>query len=96
MQIPSGTFCPLLKKDCIAHKCVWFIKLAGTEKNTGKEIEEYFCAISALPLLLIENAQMSRETGAAVESFRNEMVKSNQAQQLLTAAAIRTKMLEIE
>jgi len=26
---------------------------------------------------LIENAQQSRQTGAAVESFRNEMVKQN-------------------
>ena len=29
-------------------------------------------------MLLIENAQQSRQTGAAVESFRNEMVKQNQ------------------
>jgi hypothetical protein len=30
-----------------------------------------------MPMLLIENAQQSRQTGAAVESFRNEMVKQN-------------------
>jgi len=30
-----------------------------------------------LPMLLIENAQQSRATGAAVESFRNEMVEAN-------------------
>jgi hypothetical protein len=29
-------------------------------------------------VLLIENAQQSRSTGAAVESFRNEMVVANQ------------------
>jgi hypothetical protein len=33
---------------------------------------------SFLPLLLIETAQQSRQTGAAVESFRNEVVKSEQ------------------
>ena len=32
-----------------------------------------------MPLLLVENANMQRQTGAAVESFRNEMVKANQA-----------------
>jgi hypothetical protein len=32
-------------------------------------------------MLLIENSGMSRQTGAAVESFRNEMVKSNEATQ---------------
>ena len=28
-------------------------------------------------MLLIENAQQQRQTGAAVESFRNEMVKAS-------------------
>ena len=45
-------------------------------------------AMAWMPVLLIENAQMSRQTGAAVESFRNEMVKANEAsQQILMSAA---------
>jgi len=32
-----------------------------------------------MPLLQIENSGTQRETGAAVESFRNEMVKANEA-----------------
>jgi hypothetical protein len=37
--------------------------------------------------LLIENSQQQRSTGAAVESFRNEMVKANEVgQQVLLAA----------
>lgn len=35
------------------------------------------CAIAWLPVLLIENSQQQRSTGAAVESFRNEMVRGN-------------------
>jgi hypothetical protein len=39
-------------------------------------------------MLLIENSGQQRQTGAAVESFRNEMVKSNeQSQQLLLATS---------
>ena len=34
-----------------------------------------------IPMLLIENSGMSRQTGAAVESFRNQMVKSNETTQ---------------
>lgn len=30
-----------------------------------------------LPVLLVENARVSRGTSAAVESFRNEMVDAN-------------------
>jgi hypothetical protein len=42
-----------------------------------------------MPILLIENAQMSRQTGAAVESFRNEMVKANESGRQLLAHAAR-------
>jgi len=39
--------------------------------------EESRCAIAWLPQLLIEGAKESRQTGAAVESFRNAMVQGN-------------------
>lgn len=39
-------------------------------------------------MLMIENSQQQRQTGAAVESFRNEMTKAQQMnQQVLLAAA---------
>lgn len=86
MQLKNGTFCPLIKKDCIGLQCAWFTKVAGYDTNTGKEIEDFQCAIAWLPMLLIENSGQQRQTGAAVESFRNEMVKANQASlELLTA-----------
>lgn len=77
MEIKPGTFCPLIKKDCIQLKCAWFTQLRGTNPNTGKDVDEWGCAISWLPVLLVENSQQQRQTGAAVESFRNEMVKAN-------------------
>ena len=57
---------------------MWFTKLQGTDMNTGKDIDEYACAVTWLPMLLVENSGMQRQTGAAVESFRNEMVKANE------------------
>ena len=84
MQIKTGDFCPLLKKDCVGIKCSWFTQVRGTNPNTGKEVDEWNCAITWLPVLLIENSQQQRQTGAAVESFRNEMVKANEVgQQIL-------------
>jgi hypothetical protein len=41
-------------------------------------VDEWGCAVAWLPLLLIENASQSRQTGAAVESFRNEVAKTQQ------------------
>lgn len=88
MKIEQGTFCPLIKEDCVQFKCTWFSQLRGTNPNTGKEVDEWGCAISWMPMLMIENSQQQRQTGAAVESFRNEMVKANEVgQQVLLAAA---------
>ena len=77
MKIEPGTYCPLIKKDCIQTKCAWFTQVRGTHPQTGQEVDEWGCAISWMPVLLIENSQQQRHTGAAVESFRNEMVECN-------------------
>jgi hypothetical protein len=86
--LKNGTFCPLIKKDCVGLVCAWYTRVQGMDMNTGSQVDNYECAISWLPMLLIENSGQQRSTGAAVESFRNEMVKSNeQSQQLLLATA---------
>jgi hypothetical protein len=81
-----GSWCPLVKDECIGLKCAWMTKISGYDLNTGKDVEEYKCAISWLPMLLVENSGMQRQTGAAVESFRNEMVKANESSQQILAA----------
>ena len=79
MQIEVEPNCPLDKfKPCRKAKCAWFTQVRGHDPNTGKEIDEWGCAISWLPLLLIENASQARHTSAAVESFRNEVAKTQQ------------------
>jgi hypothetical protein len=89
MQIESKANCPLDGfKPCRQLECAWFIKIAGTNPNTGKEVEEWGCSMAWMPMLMIENSQQQRSTSAAVESFRNEMVKNNEVgQRVLLAAA---------
>ena len=48
-----------------------------------------------LPLLLIENSQQSRQTGAAVESFRNEMVTANTNSQKMFLATAKAKLKDV-
>jgi hypothetical protein len=96
MEIKPGNYCPLLKKECIGIQCAWFTQVRGHNPNTGKEVDEWSCAIVWFPVLLIENSQQQRSTGAAVESFRNEMVKANESsQQALLAMAAKQSVLEI-
>jgi len=55
------------------------MQVIGKNPQTGQDLSEWNCAISFLPMLLIEGAQQQRHTGAAIESFRNEMVQIQQA-----------------
>jgi hypothetical protein len=78
MKITPKTNCPLNNfEPCKELECAWFTQIRGHNPNTGAELDEWGCAISWMPILMIENSQQQRSTGAAVESFRNEMVKSN-------------------
>jgi hypothetical protein len=89
MKIEPKANCPLNNfKPCKQLECAWFLKIVGTNPNTGKDVEDWGCAMAWLPILTIENSQQQRQTGAAVESFRNEMVKNNEVgQRVLLAAA---------
>ena len=78
MEIKPGSFCPLIKDDCLQLKCSWFTQLRGKNPNTGQDIDEWGCAIAWMPVLMVDNSQQQRQTGAAIESFRNEMVRSNE------------------
>lgn len=89
MKLESKTNCPLDNfNPCRQLDCAWFLKISGKNPNTGADVDEWGCSMAWLPVLMIENSQQQRSTGAAVESFRNEMVKSNTVnQQVLLAAA---------
>jgi len=89
MELKVKDNCPLNGfEPCKQLECAWFVQMRGTDPNSGKEVDEYSCGIAWLPMLLVENAAQARQTGAAVESFRNEMVKANaSSQNLLKVAA---------
>jgi hypothetical protein len=92
MKIEAKSNCPLDNfNPCKELECAWFMKIRGKDPQTSNEIEEWGCSMAWLPILMIENSQQQRQTGAAVESFRNEMVKSNEVGQkvLLATAGIK-------
>jgi hypothetical protein len=78
LTCPLGSKCEEIKDNKV-HRCAWFIKLAGKNPTTGESIDEMGCAMSWVPILLIENSKQQRGTAAAVESFRNEVVRGNSA-----------------
>lgn len=60
------------------HSCPKWVHILGVNPQTGEHIDKFGCSDSFMHHLLIENSQMQRQTGKAVESFRNEVVKFNQ------------------
>lgn len=65
------------------HTCPKFINILGTNPQTGDHVDRWGCADSVMHFLLLENSQQQRQTAAAVESFRNEMVELNKASLVL-------------
>jgi hypothetical protein len=57
--------------------CLWHVHLRGKNPQSTQEIDEVRCAMVWLPLLLVENSQQQMQTSAAVESFREAMLKQN-------------------
>jgi hypothetical protein len=92
MKIESKANCPLDNfNPCRQLDCAWFMKLQGKNPQNGQEVDEWGCSMAWLPVLMIENSQQQRQTGAAVESFRNEMVKNNEVSQQVLLATVGVK-----
>jgi len=90
MTCPLGSKCVEIKDNEI-HQCYWYIKLQGRNPNNDTYVDEEACSLRWIPMLMIENSLQQKGTSAAVESFRNEMVKASETnQQLLLTAMDKT------
>ena len=89
---PDGK-CPLNQKKCMKHQCIWYNMLQGAHPQTGAPVQEWGCSIAWIPLLLVENARHIQGTQAATESFRNEMVRSQDAMNKLLQGSDSAKNL---
>lgn len=97
MSLKTVLSCPLGHKcqeavDGEIRQCAWYTKMVGVNPNTGEEMDEHACAMTWLPVLLVENARTNRGTSAAIESFRNEMTQANEQ---TTAALIQASQLKL-
>lgn len=60
-------------------QCRKWVKIDGLNPNTGEPMHKFDCVDAIMPFLMIENSQQQRQTGAAVESFRNKVLEMNVA-----------------
>lgn len=74
--------------------CRFWVTVQGMHPQTGETTNHKDCAMAWMPVLMIENSKVNRETGAAVESFRNEMVKTNDLNTQVLIATANKKLIE--
>jgi hypothetical protein len=80
MALEVEFFCPLGSTceeavDGVIKRCAWYTKMVGLDPNTGKEVDDWACAMSWMPMLQVEVSSTNRGQTKALESFRNETVK---------------------
>jgi hypothetical protein len=87
MAKDAKILCPMMGGECIEDgsirdgelvACRFWVHVHGKNPQTGEDVRNGDCAIAWTPMLLIENSKVNRETGAAVESLRNENVTTGQ------------------
>lgn len=71
---PLGSKCEEVKDGKIM-RCAWYTKVMGKDPQSDKDIENWGCAMSWMPILMIEMSQTNRGQTSALESFRNETVE---------------------
>jgi hypothetical protein len=71
---PLGSKCEEVRDGKLL-RCKWYTQLQGRHPQTGAEIDSWECAITWLPILTIEMSRTNRGQTAALESFRNAMIK---------------------
>jgi len=96
MELKVQHNCPINNfEPCKQLECAWFTKLVGKNPQGEKEIEEWGCAVTMLPLILIDQNVGIRGTQSAVESFRNKMIEQqDELLQLAKENDIETKLIE--
>jgi len=74
LSCPLGSTCRKVVDNKI-HQCAWYVKIEGTNPQTGKDVSDSKCAIAWQPILSVAQASEIRSTGATLQSLRNESIK---------------------
>jgi hypothetical protein len=84
----TGVFNAACRDIVMKCRCPKLVNIKGVNPNTGAEIDEWGCTDSYQSILTIDNTNQVRQTGAAIESFRNEMAKAQEEGAKAMAAAL--------
>lgn len=74
--------------ECVTeHKCRKWVQILGKHPQTGADVNVFDCVDRWATALQLSQTQEIRQVGAAIESFRNQMVVLNASDQVQKALA---------
>ena len=87
--------CPAWRKSMskVCHKCPLWKQVRGKHPQTGADVDAWDCAVSFLPMLLIENAMVARSTTATLDKFREETRQTNDTGMAATLMRMNAQMM---
>lgn len=72
--------CPFLsalrKRNCVESKCRMWTHLVGKNPQNDAHIDKFGCSLEFLPILMVENALMIRQTATSTDKVANQIQKS--------------------
>jgi len=78
--------CPILDRECIKGACQWHTRVIGNNPQTGVHMDVSDCAVTLLPVLLVEVAKQAVSTTASIDKLATEISNAeNELTRLLKA-----------
>lgn len=73
VKCPATGFARSCREIVAECDCPKFVKVVGVNPNDGQPVDRFGCVDSFLPMLLIENAMLQRQTGASADKVATEV-----------------------
>ncbi len=93
---PLGATCEKVEEENgkqVLYRCPWYKKIVGKDPQTAEHVEQWDCAISWLPMLLIENSKMALESTASIDELRKEVTE--QRPEVLVRNLVKQRMEQL-
>jgi hypothetical protein len=73
LTCPLGSKCEEIRDNKL-HRCAWYTCLQGKNPQSDEILDEWRCAMTWMPIMMVENAQVGRGVNLAVNMMRDETI----------------------
>jgi hypothetical protein len=88
--------CPFIKKPCMEHDCMLYTHITMTDPQSGGSRDQWACSLALMPVMVLENARVTRGVQASVDSMRNEVVERQDRFNNMISGASRKPLRDVD